>query len=65
MEKKMKNNEQRLRDEYDAKLESNYQMIDDLIAEKKTLTEQCDQLVKDMREMTDKAVAKQKLLEDK
>ncbi len=61
----MKEREQRMREEYEAKLDRNYQMIDELIADKKVLTEQCDKLVKDMRELSEKAIAKQKLMEDK
>ncbi|VDK32791.1 unnamed protein product [Taenia asiatica] len=56
--------EQRLRTEYEAKLEKNYRLIEELIAEKKALTEQCDKLVADLRQISEKALAKQKLLEE-
>nr|CDS32621.1 5 azacytidine induced protein 1 [Hymenolepis microstoma] len=56
--------ENRLREEYDAKLEKNYQLIEQLIAEKKGLTEQYDKLVFDMRQISEKAQAKQKRMEE-
>ncbi|KAL5963257.1 hypothetical protein TSMEX_008985 [Taenia solium] len=56
--------EQRLRNEYEAKLEKNYRLIEELITEKKALTEQCNKLVADLRQISEKALAKQKLLEE-
>lgn len=65
VENALRDCEQRLRAEYEAKLEKNYRLIDELIAEKRALTEQCDKLVADMRQISEKALAKQKLLEEK
>uniref|UniRef100_A0A0R3WXZ9 TACC_C domain-containing protein n=1 Tax=Hydatigena taeniaeformis TaxID=6205 RepID=A0A0R3WXZ9_HYDTA len=64
VEKALQDCEKRLRDEYETKLEKNYRLIDELIAEKKALTEQCDKLVADMRQISEKALAKQKLMEE-
>lgn len=61
----IKDYERRFRDEYEAKLEKSYRLIDELIADKKALTEQCNKLVCDMRQISQKALAKQKLLEEK
>ncbi|KAM3187975.1 hypothetical protein ACTXT7_001210 [Hymenolepis weldensis] len=65
LERALQDCEKRLREEYDAKLEKNYHLIEQLIAEKKELTEQCDKLVNDMRQISEKAQAKQKRMEDK
>lgn len=65
LERALQECEKRLREEYDAKLEKNYHLIEQLIAEKKELTEQCDKLVNDMRQISEKAQAKQKQMEDK
>lgn len=65
MEQALQDCEKRLREEYETKLEKNYHLIEQLIAEKKELTEQCDKLVSDMRQMSEKALAKQKLMEEK
>ncbi|EUB62917.1 5-azacytidine-induced protein [Echinococcus granulosus] len=64
VESALRDCEKRLRDEYEVKLEKNYRLIDELIAEKKALTEQCDKLVASMRQISEKALAKQKLLEE-
>ncbi|VDN10964.1 unnamed protein product [Dibothriocephalus latus] len=61
------NYEQRLaaqKEEYEATINKNYKLIDELIAEKQALTQQCSKLVDDMRILKEKAEAKQKLLED-
>ncbi|VDL90163.1 unnamed protein product [Schistocephalus solidus] len=52
------------KDDYEATLNKNYKLIDELIAEKQALTEQCSKLVDDMRLLKEKAEAKQKQLED-
>ncbi|BHF69533.1 hypothetical protein SprV_0301257900 [Sparganum proliferum] len=52
------------KDDYEATINKNYKLIDELIAEKQALTEQCSKLVDDMRILKEKAEAKQKLLED-
>ncbi|VUZ55014.1 unnamed protein product [Hymenolepis diminuta] len=64
LEKALQDCEKRVREEYDAKLEKNYHLTEQLIAEKKELTEQCDKLVNDMRQISEKAQAKQKQMED-
>nr|VZI31246.1 unnamed protein product [Spirometra erinaceieuropaei] len=52
------------KDDYEATINKNYKLIDELIAEKQALTEQCSRLVDDMRILKEKAEAKQKQLED-
>ncbi|KAM7542572.1 hypothetical protein Aperf_G00000007747 [Anoplocephala perfoliata] len=64
MEQALQDCEKRLREEYEAKLENNYHLIEQLITEKKELMEQCDKLVSDLRQMSEKALAKQKLMEE-
>ncbi|VDO02071.1 unnamed protein product [Rodentolepis nana] len=65
LEQALQDCENRLREEYDAKLEKNYQLIEELIAEKKDLAAQYDKLVLDMRQISEKAQAKQKQMEEK
>ncbi len=50
--------------DFEATIQRNYKLIDELIAEKKTLTETCDKLVQEMRSLSEKAAARQKQMED-
>ena len=65
LEEALRDCEKRLREEYEEKLEKSYRLVDELLADKKALTEQCNKLVCDMRQFSQKALAKQKLMEEK